>query len=85
MRRALSAAAILAVCTAVDLAAQGPSVSVGVRGSTLGAGLEVALGLGNKVELRGMGNRFSYDGDLDLDNVNYGLDLKLQTGGLLLD
>jgi hypothetical protein len=83
--RSHSAVAILALCSAVHLHAQGPSVSLGARVSTLGLGGETALGLTDRVEVRGAGNVFSLDRDWTWSDVSYTSELKLRTGGVLLD
>jgi hypothetical protein len=84
MKKTLVLAAVMAV-TAAAAGAQGLPISVGVRASTLGLGGELALGLTDRVELRGVGNYFSLSRDLDLSDTPFNIDLKLQSAGAMLD
>jgi hypothetical protein len=76
---------LLATAAAPGARAQGVPVSVGVRASTLGLGGEIALGLTDRVEVRGVGNYFSLDRDFDWSDITYGADLKLRSAAALID
>ncbi|HWP36732.1 MAG TPA: hypothetical protein VNL18_04175 [Gemmatimonadales bacterium] len=85
MKRTFVLAAIAAVVTTSTVNGQGIPISIGVRASTLGLGGELALGLTDRVELRGVGNYFSLDRDMDLSGTPFNVDLKLRSAGALLD
>lgn len=73
----------LSVLCALNLAAQ--DVSIGLIGSTLGAGIEVTTGITDKLNLRGLIAGLNYSKTLTESDVQYDADLKLMGGGLLLD
>jgi len=86
MKRLLSSIAVLALVAAPVVRGQGPMpISIGVRASTFGFGGEVALGLTDRVEVRGVGNYFSLGRDMDLSDVDFDVDLKLKSAGGLVD
>ena len=85
MKTALAATTALLILGTSTVLGQGMPVSVGVRASTLGLGAEVALGLSDKVEVRGVGNYFSVSRDFDWSDVTYSADLKLKSAGVLFD
>jgi hypothetical protein len=61
------------------------SLAIGVKASTLGAGIEVATPLSHSFSLRGEGNFFSFDYLFDIDGVDYDSRLNLRSGSLSLD
>ena len=58
---------------------------VSARASTLGAGLELKRTFGDSLSVRAVVNGFSYSLDEEYSDVNYEGDLKLKSGGLILD
>lgn len=60
-------------------------VGVLLKAGTLGAGLDVSVGMSESLGLRLQANAFSIDEDITESDVNYNADLELQTAGLLLD
>ncbi len=60
-------------------------IGIGVKVSTLGAGLEVATPLGRKFNLRGGLNLFRYSRPITNDGIHYQGQLKFQSGEAHLD
>ncbi|MEI6847051.1 MAG: hypothetical protein WCK32_03285 [Chlorobiaceae bacterium] len=60
-------------------------IGISAKGSTLGYGGEVTLGLTSAFNARVGVNTFNYNGDFDVENINYSAGLKLKTTPLLLD
>lgn len=78
----ISTAMIITLCT-FNLSAQ--DVSVGLSGSTLGAGVEITTNLTNNFNLRGLVSGLNYSKSVTESDVQYDADLKLMGGGLILD
>ena len=64
--------------------AQGPIALTG-RISTLGPGGDIAYSLTDQVTIRLAGHYFKYSYDDNVDDIDYDLDLRLASGGLLVD
>ena len=81
--------AVLAVLAVVPVMAESGSSSghweTSARVSTLGAGVEVKRTLGSNLAARAMLNGFSLSLDEEYSDVDYDGDLKLKSGGLVLD
>lgn len=60
-------------------------VGVLLKAGTLGAGLDVSVGISESFGLRLQANAFSYDEDITESDINYNADLELKSAGLLLD
>ena len=60
-------------------------VGVLLKAGTLGAGLDVSVGMSESLGLRLQANAFSFNEDITESDVKYNADLELQTLGLLLD
>ncbi len=60
-------------------------VGVLLKAGTLGAGLDVSVGMSESLGLRLQANALSYEDDFTESDVDYSADLKLQSAGLLLD
>jgi hypothetical protein len=60
-------------------------VEVGLALSTLGPGLNARVSMGNRLAVRANVNGLTYGRNLSIDEIEYEADLKLLTGGLLLD
>ena len=75
--------AMLAATPATAQSASG--MSVGVTGGTLGIGPEVGFRFSNAVGVRGNATFLGISRDVDSDDINYQGDLKLGSGGLMLD
>jgi hypothetical protein len=78
--------ASIAIATAAPSVAQStPGVSIGVTGGTLGIGPEVAYRISNTLGVRGNATFLSAGRNVESDGIDYDGDLKLQSGGLMLD
>lgn len=85
----------LAACTLLSVVGAGPVLAesgsssahweTSARVSTLGAGVEVKRTLGSNLAARVMLNGFSLSLDEEYSDVSYDGDLKLKSGGLVLD
>lgn len=60
-------------------------VGILLKGGTLGAGLDVSMGMSESLGLRLQANALSYDEDFTESDVDYSGDLELKSAGLLLD
>ena len=60
-------------------------VGVLLKGGTLGAGVDVTVGMSESLGLRLQANTFSYEDDFTESDVDYSADLELKSAGLLLD
>lgn len=60
-------------------------VGVLLKAGTLGAGLDVSVGMRESLGLRLQANGFSYEYDVTESDVEYSADLELKSAGLLLD
>lgn len=58
---------------------------VGVTGGTLGVGPEVSYRVSETIGVRGNATFFSISRDIDSDDITYDANLKLKSGGLMLD
>jgi hypothetical protein len=77
-------AAILLVAFPLSLAGAS-RVAITAKASTLGLGADVAFKVAPKVALRVSGQSFSYDRSDTIDDVNYDIDLGLQSFGAMAD
>lgn len=60
-------------------------VGVLLKAGTLGAGLDVSVGMSESLGLRLQANGLSYEYDVTESDVEYSADLELKSAGLLLD
>ncbi len=60
-------------------------VGVLLKAGTLGAGLDVSVGMSESLGLRLQANALSYDKDITESDVDYNADFDLKSAGLLLD
>lgn len=83
-RPAVVALAITLGCavSSTDALAQ---VTVGVRGSTLGAGVEVAIRPARMLGLRATGNLLTFTREEEVEGIPYELEPRLRSGGANLD
>lgn len=84
MKRILLSATLLPAL-ALPLSAGADGFALGVRASTLGAGVEGTIGLSERVNLRLGVNSYTYSYDDTIDDVRYDVDLELKSGALILD
>lgn len=56
-----------------------------LKAGTLGAGLDVTVGMSESLALRLQANALNYEDDLNESDVDYSADLELRSAGLLLD
>lgn len=66
-------------------AAQAFDMAVGLKGGTLGAGVEATIKLHDKLNLRASAQTWSETDTFEEDGIHYNGDMDLQTLGLLLD
>lgn len=77
---------LAAMCIAMpSLAHADPGVTAGVTGGTLGVGPEVSYRFSDKVALRGNATFLGVNENVDSDGVNYDGNLKLGSGGAMVD
>lgn len=79
----LAGAALVAASPAA--AQQASGTTVGVTGGSLGIGPEVGFRFSNTVGVRANATFLGLSRDVDSDDINYQGDLKLGSGGLMLD
>lgn len=84
MKRTLLSAA-LAAAVALPVSAGAEGFALGVRASTLGAGIEGTIGLSERINLRLGANSYTYSFDDTYDDVRYDADLELKSAALILD
>jgi hypothetical protein len=60
-------------------------VGVLLKAGTLGAGLDVTVGMSESLGLRLQANALSYENDFNESDVDYRADVELKSAGLLLD
>jgi len=60
-------------------------VGVLLKAGTLGAGLDVSKGIGEKLAVRLQANALNYDQDITVSDVHYNAELDLRSAGVLLD
>lgn len=83
MHRKTAVLAVLAALAVGGVRAEG--VAIGARVSTLGFGGDLVFGLSDRVNARLGGNRGSVSYEDNVSDVNYDIDLELQSYSLLLD
>lgn len=84
MKKLMITAALLATSFSATVIAN-DRFAAGVHAGTLGAGIDVAYNLTDTVNIRGALNKASFNFDESVDDLDYDLDIDLQTGGLLFD
>ncbi len=84
-RHLLLTGTTLALLWTVPALAQPPGVSVGVKGGTLGAGLEANIGLNEWCGLRLGANILQFSVNETVDDVDYDADLSMRNATALLD
>jgi len=75
----------LLLSTAITPALSHADIALGVHGGTPGLGLSMTFELSKQFNLRGVINQYDYNFDDSVDDIEYDLDLKLSSYGLLLD
>ncbi len=80
-----AAAAFFAVAAPAHAQDSAGGVSVGVTGGTLGIGPEVAYRMSETIGIRANATFFGFNHDVDSDDVTYNGDLKLRSGGVMID
>ncbi|GAA6173580.1 hypothetical protein NBRC116592_32500 [Colwellia sp. KU-HH00111] len=60
-------------------------LGLSLKGSTLGAGIELDYRINNRFNVRLQANGYNYDDDFEEDDISYVGELELSTQGLLLD
>lgn len=80
----LTACCLLLLSTTASAAEPG-EVTLGVKGGTLGIGLEAGVDLSNYVGFRGGVNYIKFDFDTTISNVDYNFEPEFFNGNLLLD
>ncbi|MFN2315197.1 MAG: hypothetical protein ABR551_13105 [Gemmatimonadales bacterium] len=60
-------------------------VTVGIRGSTLGAGIEVAIRPARMIGLRATGNFLTFTREDEVEGIPYELEPRLRSGGVNVD
>jgi hypothetical protein len=73
------------ILTNVPATAQADAFALGVRGGTLGVGLEGIFGINPYFNARVGYNSYNYDTNKTLDDISYDMNLKLRNLGLLID
>lgn len=63
----------------------GAQVTVGIRGSTLGAGVEVAIRPARMIGLRATGNFLTFTRNEEVEGIPYELEPRLRSGGVNVD
>ena len=81
MKRFVACALLLLVVSPAAWA----DVAVLLKAGTLGAGLDVSVGMSESLGLRLQANALSYEDDFTESDVDYSADLELKSAGLLLD
>jgi hypothetical protein len=80
----LATGCLLALSTTANAAEPG-EISIGVKGGTLGIGLEAGLDLNTYVGLRAGVNYIKFDFDSTISNIDYTFEPEFFNGSLLLD
>lgn len=83
MNKLMITAAGVALLGVSSLASAG--VGVGVKASTLGAGIELGVPLSESFVVRGALNKYSKGDDQTIDGIDYTADLDLKSTALFLD
>jgi hypothetical protein len=79
------AAGCLLILSTITQAAESGNISIGLKGGTLGGGIEAGIDLGDALVLRGGINYLTYSFDSTISNVDYNFEPECMTGSLLLD
>lgn len=79
------AAGLLVATGSVQAVDDGLGIGVGVRASTLGAGIELGKSLNNNFSVRLGVNDYSRSETQSIDNIDYSADLELSSTALMLD
>lgn len=79
----LAAGCLLAISTTAH--AESGDVSIGVKGGTLGIGLEAGVDLSDNFALRGGINYLKFDFDSTISSIDYNFEPEFFNGSLLLD
>ena len=79
----LAAVCLLTTCTTAS--AESGDVSIGVKGGTLGIGLEAGLDLSGYFGLRAGINYLKFDFDTTISSIDYNFEPEFFNGSLLLD
>jgi hypothetical protein len=85
MQRKIFILAVAVIISALYSTSYAQHVSIGVKASTLGAGLEAGFGLADSIGARLGVNYFEYDYDGTEDDIDYDFDLNLMSVSALLD
>ncbi|HET7605351.1 MAG TPA: hypothetical protein VFK28_04705 [Sphingomicrobium sp.] len=85
MKLKLLFAAVAVAAATPAFAQSSPGVSVGVTGGTLGIGPEAAYRFSNTLGVRGNATFLGVGRSVESDDIDYDGDLKLASGGLMLD
>lgn len=83
MKKLMVAATGLALMGASTLASA--EIGVGVKASTLGAGIELGIPLSERFVARAALNKYSREDDQTIDGIDYEADLDLKSSALFLD
>jgi hypothetical protein len=75
----------LALGTAASSSPAGAQVAVGIRGSTLGAGVEVSIRPARMIGLRATGNFLTFTREEEVEGIPYELEPRLRSGGVNAD
>ena len=65
--------------------AESGDVSVGAKGGTLGAGIEMGVDLSDNFTLRGGFNYLQFDFNTTISDIDYNFEPEFKNGSLLLD
>ncbi|MET0659844.1 MAG: hypothetical protein ABW110_16980, partial [Steroidobacteraceae bacterium] len=76
---------LAAVCSLAICGTASADMAVGVRGGTLGAGLDLNIGLTETLNARVGYSGFNYDKEIEETDVTYDGELKLRNASALLD
>src|SRR5439155_24978995 len=83
MRKTIAAVAIIPVLCLAGVAAA--DTSLGIRGGTLGGGVELSYALSQRAALRVNADGYNRTQSKTHDNIDYDMKLKLQTASLMGD
>jgi len=83
MRKTIAAVAIIPVLCLAGVAAA--DTSLGIRGGTLGGGLELSFALTQRAAVRLNADAYNFKQTDTHDNIDYDMKLKLQTASLMGD
>ncbi|MCW8917674.1 MAG: hypothetical protein OQL08_02515 [Gammaproteobacteria bacterium] len=83
--KAVVAASLLAAMGSVQAEDEGMGIGIGVRGSTLGAGIELGKSFSDHFGVRLGLNKYSKSDSQTIDDIDYDADLDLSSTALLFD